>query len=98
MLEDGLVIHVSPKLVTHLMAAGVEEAELRTVAAGALARSLYERKVLSLGLAAELADVERAELVADLADRGVPLINLPLDQAESELALVDTMLQRKRQA
>ena len=96
MLEDGLVIELSRKLIEHLKAGGVAEEDLSLEAAAALARALYGRRILSLGLAAELADVPRDEFVADIARRGLPLIDLPAEEVERELEAVDALLSRKK--
>ena len=96
MLEDGLLIEIGSKIADHLRAAGVEEAELRRIATWSVARWLYRRKVLSLGLSAELAGVERAEFTAGLARDGVPLLDLPEEEASRELDLVDVLLRRRR--
>lgn len=97
MLEDGLVIEIKSKFIDHLTVAGVGEDDLREIALRALARGMYRRKVLSLGLAAQLADQDRAEFVTDLAQHNVDIIDLLADDAERELTMVDSLLGRKKQ-
>lgn len=97
MLEEGLKLDFSSKLRDHLMAGNVDEADLRAMALEAIAQGLYRRKVLSLGLAAELAGLRRAEFVSRLAAGATPLIDLPAEEVERELALVDGLLRRKKE-
>ncbi|MDP6107567.1 MAG: UPF0175 family protein, partial [Candidatus Brocadiia bacterium] len=89
-------VPVAWKLIEHLKAGGVAEEDLSQEAAAALARALYGRRILSLGLAAELANVPRDEFVADVARRGLPLIDLPAEEIERELEAVDALLRRKK--
>ena len=97
MLEEGLKLDFSSKLRDHLMAGNVDEADLRAMALEAIAQGLYRRKVLSMGLAAELAGLRRAEFASRLAAAGTPLIDLPAEEVQREIALVDGLLHRKKE-
>ena len=92
MLEPELVIELNEKVLEQLRAVGLEGDDVVRAARSALAREMLRGHHLSIGLAAELAQVERAEFVAQVRAHGMALIDLPDDEMEREFALVDSML------
>ena len=96
MLEDGITVELDQKVADHLLAAGIDEEEFRGLVLRAVARTLYARNVLSLGLAADLAQVDRAAFMAEMAKAGAPVIDLRPGAVAAELDMLDTMLKRKQ--
>lgn len=96
--EHGLTLELDEKLRDQLRLSGIEVKELEGISRRALARELLQLGHLSLGLAAELAGVERGELARDLAEHNTPLVSLPQDEIERELKLVDTMMGKGKQS
>lgn len=56
-----------------------------------LAVSLYERDLLSLGLAAKVAGLAYSRMVDELAQRGIPVVRYDMDDLERELAYVRSL-------
>jgi predicted HTH domain antitoxin len=52
----------------------------------AMAAKLFEMKRLSSGMAAQLAGIDRVTFLLNLHRYGVPMLDLPLDELESDLA------------
>ena len=98
MLEDGIHIEIPQKYVDHIQAAGLDEDDLLKLARAGLARILFRRNVLSIGLAAELAGEDRAEFVADLVSHNINVIDLPVDALEAELDYIDKLVARRSES
>jgi predicted HTH domain antitoxin len=52
----------------------------------AMAVKLFEMKRLSSGMAAQLAGMERVTFLLNLHRYGVPMLDLPMDELEADLA------------
>jgi len=91
-MEGRIEIELADKILDQLQIAKLDERDLHAIAREALARELYERQCLSLGQTAELAGLERHELVAQLARRGMTLVSLSEEELRGELELTDAML------
>jgi len=91
MIEPELTIVLSQKLAEQFQVQGLEF-ELDGLARRALALECFRQGHLSMGLAAELAGLERAQFVAALAQRRIPAIDLPDEEFDRELSNVDAMM------
>ena len=92
MLEPKVVVELSEKIVEQLQASGLDDADVLRLARRALAFEVLRMRHVSIGLAAEIADLERAEFIAQLAAHKMPVINLSEDDLNGEFALLDSML------
>lgn len=92
MIEPKITIELDERVVDQLQAEGLEQRELEPVFPLALAVEFYRRRWVSLGLAADLADLDRVEFVRELADREVPLVGLSDQDARSEISRMKSML------
>jgi predicted HTH domain antitoxin len=70
-----------------LQASGLTEEELTLE----IAVALYQREILSLGKAAELANLHRFAFQAALSERQVP-VNYGLEDLEADMATLDRVL------
>jgi predicted HTH domain antitoxin len=95
MLESDMTVQLDERMTEQLQAAGHEQRDLDPVAPLAVAVELYRRRWLSLGLAAELAEMERHEFVLELADRDVPVLNIADEQVREELDRMKSMVGSK---
>jgi predicted HTH domain antitoxin len=57
----------------------------------ALAVSLYERDVLSLGLAAKVAGLSYSQMIDELGRRQIPVVRYSVEDLDRELAYVRTL-------
>ena len=80
------------KLTRQVLVSGIDEWHLRGIARGALARELFRLHALSLGLAAELAGVDRAQFAAELDGHRIPLIDVDEEDMEREFKTVEAMM------
>jgi len=92
MLEPEVLIELSERVLEQLQATGMDDADLRAAVRGALAREMLRAGRLSMGLAADVAGLDRAEFVASLTAHGVPAINLSDEDLAREFDLLDSML------
>lgn len=56
-----------------------------------LAVSLYERDLLSLGLAAKVAGLSHSRMIDELGQRRIPVVRYEVEDLERELAYVRTL-------
>jgi len=97
MFERQPCIEVNEKTIRQLLVSGLDEMEVRRMAQHALARELYRQRHITIGLAAELAGVQRAEFLAELAAYNIPVLDLPQAEVEREFTTVDAMMGNKEQ-
>lgn len=84
---DMVLAEGEPLMLTvPLLAAGGSNAERLE-----LAVTLYERDVLSLGLAAKVAGLSYSRMVDALGERRIPVVRYDEDDLERELAYVRTL-------
>ena len=91
MIEPELTIVLTQKLAEQFQVQGLEY-ELHALARRALALECFRQGHLSMGQAAELAGLDRAQFVTALARRRIPAIDLPDEELDRELANVDAMM------
>ena len=92
MIEDEIILNLTERVSEQLRAKGLDEEELGARVRLGTAIELLRAGHVSLGLAAELTGMERAEFLAELGARGVPLITLSDKEATLEFETVDAML------
>ena len=98
MIETELTIKWAEKMVNQLQLAGLDQDDLGRLARLAVAVELYRRRHLSMGQAAEVAGMERAEFAACLAERGAAFIDLDDEELEREFGVVDAMMKGKEKS
>ncbi len=92
MIERELTIELTGKLAEQFQVSGLDQDDLERLARWAVAIESYRRGYLSAGMAADLAGADRAEFVASLAARCPSVIDLPDEDIERELSVVDAMM------
>jgi len=92
MIEDEITLNLTDRVAEQLRAKGLDEEELAAHVRLGVAVELLRAGHVSVGLAAELAGMERAEFLAELGRRGVPLIALSDEETTLEFETIDAML------
>ena len=95
MLDVQLSFDLDERVVEQLQSEGLEQRELDAVVPLALALEFHHRGWISLGLAADLAGVERHEFLQELAERDMPVAGLSEEEVRQELTLVESLIRRK---
>jgi len=95
MLSEQISVELGTRITEQLRSKGIEQRELDALARLALACEFYRRGYLSFGLAAELAGMERAELMAEMARQKAPVLVLPESELQREFDLLDSMMGKK---
>jgi predicted HTH domain antitoxin len=72
---------------------GLARKELAEQARQLLAMRYFQEKVLSLGKAAHLADMDRWDFIDLLGSHQIPVVDLDEEEFALEMATVDTMIQ-----
>ena len=91
MLESEMTVGLDDRMIAQLQSQGLEQRDIDPVLPLAFAIELYRRRWLSLGLAADLVDMEREKFVLELAERNVALLDMPEESLKKELNRVKSM-------
>jgi len=98
MSELSLQIVMPEKVVLQLQSEELGEEDLAGLARQLLAVELYARRLVSMGQAAEMLGLESHDFVKLLAERNVPLVDLPPAELEREMNTVRRMLSKEKEA
>ncbi|HEY4069236.1 MAG TPA: UPF0175 family protein [Burkholderiaceae bacterium] len=85
--SDVVTVQGEPMMLTLPLGQGAGSSAERL----ALAVSLYERDVLSLGLAAKVAGLPYSQMIDELGRRQIPVVRYSVDDLDRELAYVRTL-------
>jgi predicted HTH domain antitoxin len=92
MSAEQPLLELSERLLKQLQVCGLDKMEIRRISRLALAVELFRLKHLTMGLAAELAGLKRHEFMAQLAERHMPIVDLPDAELAREFKTVDVMM------
>lgn len=95
MLESQSSVDLDERVVEQLQSEGLEQREIDAAVPLSVALEFHRRRWISLGLAADLAGLERSEFMRELAERNMPAAGLSDEQVGRELALVESMTKRR---
>lgn len=95
MLESQLSVDLDERVIEQLQSEGLEQRELDDAVPLAVAIEFHGRRWISLGLAADLAGLERHEFMRELAARSLPAVALSEEEIDRELTLVESLMQPK---
>jgi predicted HTH domain antitoxin len=84
-MKTTLTLELPLELESALRVSGYTSERLRDETRHALAAMLFTRKTLSLGQAAQLADMNLWEFIPFLGEQGIVVTNYDADEAEKEI-------------
>jgi predicted HTH domain antitoxin len=96
MLEAQIVIPLPDTVREQLQFNKFQQEDIEADARLALARALYARGDLTVGLAAQLAGLERGAFMARLAESGDAIVCLPEEELKKEFDKIESMLGDKK--
>lgn len=85
------VINISPELYSSLSFFGLTKEQIVSDSKRLLAMKYFQAKFLSLGKAAELAGMSRADFIEYLSDSGIPVLDYDEDEMSREFAAAENI-------